>query len=431
MIGYYKNFMIEMVSSLRELNNDKSNFRLLLNIQRALVNKLIYVENRILKLNQEYNIVNKLLSQRGLLKSDAKNLKKRKAIIKDRKDEYLWLLFVFRTIGDGIAFSYLDKWDIRPLAFKDNAPDYKESPGFMSGKAGLQMELKKLRSAIDHGVPALLTDITNCIRHGDICLLGAGMPRLMEVKSSKNSNARVFRQAEGLKNVQSYIDKDISFGLRGYSMLQRHPMNSPEINYTETLNELIEIALRDRFSCREVEPGVVYYVQLANVDLKNFQECSQKIRLPFLYYLNQLKNDEQWIYYYPFTLSIRNSQYVYKFLCSEIQIIVLIDFEVIEDYARKKGFEAKIFDDLDVASMKESFNNRGVNLPYNDRHTHDLVEKAVLFRNPKLKIPEGSMIVSFQYLNRTAYEFTSLQWLLDQIFSQYQFVSSQIGTFLE
>jgi hypothetical protein len=39
-------------------------------------------------------------------------------------------------------------------------------------------------------VPALLVDLTNTIRHGDICLMGESDPCLIEMKASKNLDSR-------------------------------------------------------------------------------------------------------------------------------------------------------------------------------------------------------------------------------------------------
>jgi len=37
--------------------------------------------------------------------------------------------------------------------------------------------------AMKHNVPALLADLTNSVRHGDICLMGGSDPYLLEVKA--------------------------------------------------------------------------------------------------------------------------------------------------------------------------------------------------------------------------------------------------------
>ena len=51
---------------------------------------------------------------------------------------------------------------------------------FLGGKAGLATELKCLDISAA-GIPAVLRDITNVLRYGDVCLLGASDPLLLAV----------------------------------------------------------------------------------------------------------------------------------------------------------------------------------------------------------------------------------------------------------
>ena len=74
-----------------------------------------------------------------------------------------------------------------------------KNQGLLEARKGIARELSLVLEAKNNNVPAMLTDITNTIRHGDVCLLGASDPYVIEVKSSKNSNKRVKKQIEALK----------------------------------------------------------------------------------------------------------------------------------------------------------------------------------------------------------------------------------------
>ena len=50
-------------------------------------------------------------------------------------EEYRWILDIHQSIGDGIAYTFIHKLDIKPLNFK-------ESAGFLSGKKGFILEKK-------------------------------------------------------------------------------------------------------------------------------------------------------------------------------------------------------------------------------------------------------------------------------------------------
>ena len=115
--------------------------------------------------------------------------------------EYRRLIVVFREIGDCLAFTYLDKYDIKPMAFK-------QSPGFVSGKKGTRFERRCLRRIFANGTIAILNDLTNCLRYGDLTVPVGGMPNLMELKSGKASGWRDDRQIERLSRLSVYLTTD-------------------------------------------------------------------------------------------------------------------------------------------------------------------------------------------------------------------------------
>ena len=392
MLAYYRNTIIDLISKLRSLRQNLSNLDLLIDIQNRLTQKIIYIEGRIDKCKGESTALKKALSLSRLPKQEAKKLKARRNILEERVKQYQWLLFVFRTIGDGIAFLYLDKWDIKPLAFKGSSPSYKEDVGYISGKSGKNSERALLLSAIAYNVPAILTDLTNSIKHGDICLLGEAMPRLIEVKTSQNKNARVIRQTKELAKVQSYLDKDEGEHIRGLPYMQRFDMHAPETTHTQLLNNLFAEALKQGSVLREVEAGVYYYVMTPDAEIK-LDKFSDKNSILIPFFLNDAKNEGNWISYYPFTLSIEHPENVYRFLKGDIIIVILIDFRVIEKFAESKGFTSEFIDRADI---------------------------SVIFTNTKDPSGQSFFAISTHFLSRVAFEFTSLEWLLNEAFAKQQ-----------
>jgi hypothetical protein len=95
-------------------------------------------------------------------RDEASALKVRLKQNASRKDDYDTILLVLRDIGDAVAFTYIDKWDIKPLCLA------KEPAGFISGKEGLRLELNIFRYLKSKNKICILNDITNSIRHGDI-----------------------------------------------------------------------------------------------------------------------------------------------------------------------------------------------------------------------------------------------------------------------
>ena len=147
--------------------------------------KITYVEGRIRKLKSSTKDLQKRLALQQhvrLSKVEAQVIKDKISYYQNKIDEYQLLLVIFRQIGDALAFIYFDKWDIKPLAFK-------QSPGFVS-KKGLKQEMTNLRRIFALGRVALMNDLTNCLRYGDISVPKDGKMIIFEVKSSNRTNGR-------------------------------------------------------------------------------------------------------------------------------------------------------------------------------------------------------------------------------------------------
>ena len=260
--------------------------------------------------------------------------------------------------------------------------------------------------AIKHGVPAILSDLTNSIRYGDICLLGESIPKIIEIKSSRNTSSRIFRQVDSIKLVQSYLDKDEASNIRGFPRMKRVDLHSKKVTYTRLLNKLISSAIKRGSAFKEVEKGVIYYVQIADNNMANFPDELLKQQGDdenIFYYLNTLKNERGWINYFPYTLSIHEPANVFRFLYGDIQIMVFINFRVFREYASDNRFE-----------LKEINNKFGVK--YSKIGSND---------------PKDVFFISSHFLGRVAYEFTSLSWIVNESFLQYydaiSFNQNQLG----
>ena len=112
------------------------------------------------------------------LKSDLKNVaqtggfhaSKRSSYLKNRIEGLRQCAYVWRCFGDAIAFTYIDKFALKQCFYDTNRPVEKKDAGFIADKTGLAREIYFLETALKEKIPALLADLTNTIRHGDICL---------------------------------------------------------------------------------------------------------------------------------------------------------------------------------------------------------------------------------------------------------------------
>jgi hypothetical protein len=137
-------------------------------------------------------------------RAEAKCLKTKIARADEAVKRYFQQIFIWKCIGDGLAYAYIHSVNIKHAFFDTESMSPRPEPGFIHGKDGLVNEVGLLFSAIEHKVPAVLCDITNVIRYGDVCLLGGSDPVPLEVKSSKGLNQRESGRRRSSKSSQGF-----------------------------------------------------------------------------------------------------------------------------------------------------------------------------------------------------------------------------------
>src|SRR5271157_2312127 len=229
MIARYKQTLLKLFAQIQRIHYDPIGSREeCLSLQETLIKKIIYIEQRIRKNKVNIKNLKKQLSSQDkghLSKQEAKQTKDKIDKYYIQIDEYQELASLFREVGDALAFSYIDKWNIKPLV-------YKETAGALSGKKGFRLERKILRRAFAAGYIILLNDITNCLRYGDITVPKDGQFMILEVKSGKHKTKRDRRQSDELNKILHYFQTDQTqslYGMKGE--FRRITLHSQEINY--------------------------------------------------------------------------------------------------------------------------------------------------------------------------------------------------------
>lgn len=223
-------------------------------IQMDLLEYIIEIENEIrtikdkIKLNKQIsNDKNNENEVRKKFSIEAKELKELSILYKEAIKR-------LREIGDSLAFSYFSKHDLKSLCWKQSA-------GFISGKEGLQNELAKLKSIFESGGFAVLNDITNSLRYGDITVDDNGLPRLLEIKSSSNKNERIITQQQNIEQRMEMFNNDYLESFLGTDKkFRRVYSNRAEVNYREELQILIDEAIINGSVVKEMEEGLVYSI---------------------------------------------------------------------------------------------------------------------------------------------------------------------------
>jgi len=276
MIQYYKKTLIDLFRTLHCINHQPFKGRCeCLAIQEQLIRKLCYIENRIRSQKSCLKELKAFFASkpvRPIKKDEAKRIKKKihqtQIIIK----EYQLLIKTFRAVGDGLAFTYLDKYDIKPMAFK-------QSPGFISGKKGLRFERKILRLLFKQGEIAIMNDLTNCLHYADMTVVTHGVPKLIEAKKSYSDSPRVRRQLKDSRDMQQYLFNDVTTELFGPNMkVERSESQAEEKDNIERLNMLINKTLSKGEVFEKVEDGLYYFATIADYGYEHFQ--NRKVDLP-------------------------------------------------------------------------------------------------------------------------------------------------------
>jgi hypothetical protein len=143
MIGYYKNALIKMFSLLNDIKAaPNESLHKCFDLQILIIKSIFRIEKNIKK---QKNEINNLKNEFNSLKDEesrkhnifiSATIKRKKEMILAYKD----IIHIFRCVGDGIAYLFIDKYDIKPMVFKQDS-------GFLSGKKGFRTEMKIFRQA--------------------------------------------------------------------------------------------------------------------------------------------------------------------------------------------------------------------------------------------------------------------------------------------
>jgi hypothetical protein len=306
-------------------------------------------------------------------------LKRITGYIAARQDQ----IFIWKCFGDALAYVYLDRYSVKHAFFETDRRGIKQDAGIISGKEGLQQETNLVLETIDHGVPAVLCDITNVLRYGDLCLLVGSDPLLFEVKSSPKLNQRGKRQLAKLQRLHSFLGTDSASEFRGLKgTTKRVELDVPPRDNLNALNNCIVHAKRDGQCVVQPEPGVTY---AAIYDKPDFDAISSKLvgKANAMYMLNDNKNDRAWAPYMPFVTSIRDEEYLLDFIEGRLILIVVIDTQVLCDMMSDEKWAVRY------------------------RPDHDYVIQC-------LHRPSKTFTgLSGQFFARAGYEFASLAWIAE------------------
>jgi hypothetical protein len=339
-------------------------------LQRLLVSEILRAERKIRRIK---GVLNKI--DTGLEPNRASELRQ-------HLEQYRHMAYNWRCFGDAIAFIFMDKFALKQTFFGIENTIPKQSAGFIGGKEGFAGEWRAAIELMEAGFPTLLTDLTNTIRHGDICLMLGPDPMLIEIKAGR-LNKRGHRQKRSIQQLQALFSTDVAEGWRGFGKVMRVANQSDEVTYADELSECIGVAMRHGFASVSPERGL-HYLVLTNSEVEISSKVGElKIESPAVFHLNQFKENRNWSPYSPYTLSISHMEALYDFIWGNIYILVLYDQNCLVSLAEKEGFLTE-------------FNSAEPEYAFNLTRASD----------------GSSLKMSKELFSRLAFDFTSPAWIL-------------------
>lgn len=424
MISYYKKHIYNLKEMLDNINDDSSSLNYLIDIQLYIIKRVINTEKKIKLKKVEWKEVKTYIRQSRLTKEESKKQKEKLKLLEKRIDEYNFLVYIWKCFGDAIVFKYIDKWNLKRLLYNMDNFDEKEDAGHMYGKEGLKNEFSYVLSAINNKIPAILNDITNVIRYGDMCLLGNSDVHVVEIKSSNNKNKRVERQYDAIEKLHNYLETDTAVIAKN-QIMTRKDIKDEEINYINIFNEVIKEGKMKGSAVKKAEDGVFYIAYNTSKEI-DFNLISNLAKEPIVYFLNETKNEKQWNNYLPFVLSILSKEHLYLFLTGKISIMVIIDAVTIKQIAENKGYIIEMINEDNYTRILNAYKKMG----YSEEM---IIENAYALnlRKKNTTIDDIGSLISEHYLGRVAYDFSSLKWLINSSISTYEYAINSKNEIIE
>jgi hypothetical protein len=373
----------QLFDLLRRIEQDDEDIPALMQSNGMILAEILRAERAVQRHRDRHRALTRALKTERADKAGARQLRtqiKRTSAAAAAQED---MIYIWKSFGDALAFLYLDRFSIKHAYFEIDKLGVKRDAGMLGGKKGLAAEVNFLAEAAAAKVPAILCDVTNVLRYGDVCLLGASDPVIIEVKSSERLNARAKRQLDKLQRLNEFLETDRAQSLRGFvGPTARVALTRPPRDNVGALNACIGEAKTCGEAVARPEPGITYVASYGRPDVAAiFPAGSNGPRMAFM--LNSDKNDRAWAPYTPFLLTIREREHLLDFIEGRLILMVFVD----------------------PAPLCEAMAND---------------EWMVRFRNhPDYPIQcvhrpsHAYLAISSQFLFRAAYEFASLSWIAE------------------
>jgi hypothetical protein len=274
-------------------------------------------------------------------------LKKRVKRLEQGLEQGKHLLWIWRCFGDAIPFIYHSKHALKHMLYSVEDYTVKQSAGALFGNEGRRLESKIMQTFCRQGVPSVLCDLTNTLRHGDVCVMVDADPFPIEVKSSANQNARTVRQIGNLTSLRAFFSDDGASNFRGVERVERRETPMAETHVAD-LKRCLEESREKLWAIARPEDGLTYLTLRRGVDFGHI-ESEEMGEYPNALIWNNAIASEAWMPYYPFTLTIERAADLVALLEDRLVVIVAVDAHAVMKRFADRRFIATFMRDEKVA----------------------------------------------------------------------------------
>jgi len=351
-----------------------------LDIQLELVTRIVATERRIIKLKNERTVDLRKIAE----------TKERRAFLKLLGTTIAWILLEF------------DRPYIRNFATGSD-------PGFISGKKGLKLEILVLKTVFKiRNYAAILHDITNCLRLGDLSVVSPKGVQTLELKLRQGKgkpSRRERRQKRKGKIIREFYDKGISTKIiPGLTSVRRISKARDKHNWNE-MSAVVKEAIEKECGIRLVEKCLIYCAfknETSNGFENELARFMRRFKKPYVIHGCHDRHIAGIADIMPFTCFEIPLLHKEKLLFGEVNFCVILEINSLRRVMEKNGFRCRIL--KDKAWILEVSNRRG-----------------------KL----GSMKVGFGLISRLLYECLSVKTFMDYAKGSLAFVRSYGGVIEE
>ena len=148
-------------------------------MQADMVNEICLAEHTIQSLTPVVDAARAELSEAVASKDIARIQRAQAGITAANEPIEHWRQYwhCIKLVGDTVAARFVDVDYFKAFSLA-------QAPGYLSGKDGLEAEMKAAVRFANEGYFVIVNDLTNCLKGGDLTLINEGKTEFVEVKSN-------------------------------------------------------------------------------------------------------------------------------------------------------------------------------------------------------------------------------------------------------